>query len=72
MIAEVIVYLFYGYLIAGVVFGLYFVGWGVARIDADAHGMPFALRVLLWPASVALWPVLLVKVCSETSTPTPP
>ncbi|GAB3642530.1 hypothetical protein [Spirosoma arcticum] len=62
MSAELFVYLFYGYLALGAVFGVYFVGWGAARIDPNAHGMHLALKVLLWPASVALWPVLLVKV----------
>lgn len=62
MLAELLVYLFYGYPALGAVFGVYFVGWGAARIDPDAHGMSPALKVLLWPASVALWPVLLQKV----------
>lgn len=62
MFAELFVYVCYGYLALGAVFGVYFVGWGAARIDPDAHGMPLALKVLLWPASIVLWPVLLQKV----------
>lgn len=72
MLAELLVYLFYGYLALGAVFGVYFVGWGAARIDPDAHGMSLALKVLLWPASVALWPMLLVKVWTGSSKPTQP
>lgn len=59
---ELLVSLFYGYLLLGAVFGVYFVIWGAARIDPDAHGMPISLRLLLWPGAVALWPVLGVKV----------
>lgn len=54
--------LFYGYWLIGALFGFYFVGWGAARIDPDAHQLPLLLRLLLWPASTALWPILLLKV----------
>lgn len=66
MSTELLVYLFYGYLALGAVFGVYFVGWGAARIDPDAHQMPIALKLVLWPASVALWPLLLGKIVSGT------
>ncbi len=72
MSTELLVNLFYAYLALGAVFGVYFVGWGALRIDPDAHGMSVALKILLWPTSVALWPVLLVKVWSGSSKPTKP
>ncbi|WP_144051651.1 hypothetical protein [Fibrisoma limi] len=59
---ELLVYLFYSYLTVGALFGLYFVGWGAARLDTEAHQMPSMLRILLWPASVALWPLLMRKL----------
>lgn len=62
MTAELLINGFYGYLGVGAIFGVYFVGWGAARIDPEAHGMPIALKLLLWPASVALWPLLLAKL----------
>ena len=62
MLIELLVAVFYGYAGLGALFGLYFVIWGAARVDADAHHLPFLLRLLLWPGSVALWPVLLAKV----------
>jgi hypothetical protein len=57
-----LVYAFYGYVLLGLVFGLYFIGWGAARLDAEAGHLPVALRLLLLPASVALWPLLLAKL----------
>jgi len=65
MLIDLLVAVFYGYLGLGAIFGLYFVGWGAARIDNDAHQLPILLRILLWPALVALWPVLLGKVLTH-------
>lgn len=62
MTTELLINLFYGYCVLGAAFGVYFVGWGAARMDTEAHEMPFTLRLLLWPASVALWPLLLWKL----------
>jgi len=62
MTAGLLVDLFYGYLALGAVFGVYFVSWGAARLDPEARGLPFLLRLMLLPASVALWPVLLRKL----------
>jgi hypothetical protein len=53
---------FYSYLALGGLFGLYFVGWGAARLDPVAHQLSWSVRLLLWPASLALWPVLLLKL----------
>ncbi len=62
MLPETLVLIFYAYLGLGAIFALYFVIWGAARIDSDAHHLPVLLRLLLWPASVALWPMLLPKL----------
>ena len=62
MLIELLVTVFYGYAGLGAIFGVYFVIWGVARIDPNAHKLPVLLRLLLWPGAVALWPVLLLKV----------
>ena len=69
---ETLVTLFYGYCLLGAIFGLYFVSWGAARLDPDAHEMPVMLRLLLWPASVALWPLLLRKLSSAAPKPPVP
>ncbi len=62
MLIETLVTIFYGYAGLGAIFGIYFVIWGAARIDVDAHHLPILVRLLLWPASVALWPFMLAKV----------
>jgi len=67
MLIETMVAVFYGYAGLGAVFGLYFVTRGAARIDADAHHLSPLVRLLLWPASVALWPFLLAKIVRSKS-----
>ena len=62
MLIELLVTVFYGYAGLGAIFGIYFVVWGAARIDPNAHKLPILLRLLLWPGAMALWPVLLLKV----------
>ena len=53
------------YLAAGVVFGIYLLGWGLPVLDKSAKGSSFWLRLLLLPGTVVLWifilPVLLRK-----------
>lgn len=62
MFTELLVFILYSYAIIGAIFGFYFVWWGAARIDPDAHPLPVALRFMLWPASAVLWPTLLLKL----------
>ena len=49
------------YAAVGVLFALAFVTVGVERIDHAVHGAPLGFRVLILPASVALWPLMLTK-----------
>lgn len=55
---EFIVNLFYLYLFFGVVFAVMFLWRGAAKIDEAARGISWKTRALLFPGSVALWPVL--------------
>ena len=64
---EILVNLFYGYWLLGAVFGLYFIGWGAARLDDEAKTMSLGVRLLLLPGSIALWPVLLRKLIQHRS-----
>ena len=43
----------------GVLFASWFVSAGVARVDHEARTGSFGFRVLIFPACVALWPLLL-------------
>jgi len=56
-----LVYIFYLYLLAGVVFAALFLQRGAARIDKAAKGISWKTRALLFPGSAVLWPVLLRK-----------
>lgn len=56
-----LVSLFYGYLGAGLLFGVWFVFKGVNRVDGQMHSANWRTRLLLLPGSAALWVVLLNK-----------
>lgn len=59
---ETFVSIFYSYWLVGVVFGLYFVVWGAARLDHDAEALTWPMRLILLPGSVILWPLLLGRL----------
>jgi hypothetical protein len=69
MLVTPLVYLLYGYAFSGMVFGLYFIIRGAARLDTGARQMSVAMRLLLLPGSVALWPLLLIKLITRKSCP---
>lgn len=50
------------YIALGVVFSIYFVTYGVARMDSDAAESPVTFKVLIIPGSIALWPLLAYKL----------
>lgn len=62
-----IVNAFYLYLLAGVIFATLFVWRGAAKLDESAKGISWKTRTLLFPASAALWPVLLRKWLQTSS-----
>ena len=66
LFATIFVYLFVLYLLIGLVFGVWFVNRGAAKIDEGVHGAKWNLRLLLLPASMALWPVLLNKIRKQS------
>jgi hypothetical protein len=59
----------YLYGIAGLVFAIAFVTTGVKRIDSQAIGSGVGFRVLIFPASVAFWPLLLCRWITRTCEP---
>lgn len=64
MVAEIVVLAVAVYALAGAVFACAFVTVGVRRVDASAAGAPWLFRVLIWPGTAALWPLLLVRWAS--------
>ena len=67
-VATLLVSALYLYGIAGLVFAIAFVTTGVKRIDSQAIGS-VGFRVLIFPGSAALWPLLLRRWVSRTGEP---
>jgi hypothetical protein len=57
--AEVFVDFLTVYAALGALFALVFVAAGVQRIDSQAKGSGLAFRILIFPGTVAFWPLLL-------------
>lgn len=49
------------YAVIGVLFALAFVVRGAGVIDPSAKGAPIGFRLLIFPASVLLWPLLAAR-----------
>ncbi len=60
-IIQIIVFVFYAYLIIGLAFGLWFIFKGVDKVDEGMQGAKWNLRLLLLPGSIALWFLMLKK-----------
>ena len=50
------------YVVAGMVFALYFVARGINRVDPAARGSGIGFRLLMLPGAAGLWPLLLRRV----------
>lgn len=74
MWAEYVLIIATVYTLIGVVFAIAFVTKGLGTVDPAAQGGPLGFRLLMFPASAALWPVLAVKWshASQTRPPTEP
>ncbi len=68
-VATLLVDTVYLYGIAGLFFAIAFVTAGVKRIDSQATGSGVGFRVLIFPGSAALWPLLLRRWVSGTGEP---
>jgi hypothetical protein len=53
----------------GLLFGLAFVSRGVERLDPAAHGATTGFRLIILPASIALWPLLLKRWLAGATAP---
>lgn len=61
LIIQVILALLGFYLLMGIPFAVLFVLRGAKRIDPEADTTPIWFKLVILPASAALWPVLLKK-----------
>jgi hypothetical protein len=53
------------YFAIGFLFALYFAFKGAGKIDEGAKEVTLTFRLLIFPASIALWPFLLKKVMTK-------
>ncbi len=49
------------YLACGLVFAIPFVLKGAGKIDEGTHGTTWGFRIIILPASIVFWPLLLKK-----------
>lgn len=61
ILADVILSLAAAYAGLGLLFALYFITRGAARVDPAAQGAPIGFRLLILPGSIALWPALWLR-----------
>ena len=54
-----VVWVLQGYLAAGLLFALAFIGFGARRVDPAAADSGWGFRLIILPGTVALWPWLL-------------
>ncbi|MCB0518812.1 MAG: hypothetical protein H6577_19075 [Lewinellaceae bacterium] len=66
-IVAVFVWVFYAYLIVGLLFAAWFVAKGVNTVDGGMKHTSWGVRLLLFPGSVLLWAVLLKKYLKAKS-----
>lgn len=57
------------YVAIGVAFALFFVARGVGRIDPAAANGTLGFRILIFPGTVALWPLLMQRHQDRTPPP---
>jgi hypothetical protein len=68
-LANLFVDVLYLYTSFGVAFAVAFVTFGVKRIDSQAIGSSLGFRALIFPGSVAFWPLLLRRWMAGNSEP---
>jgi len=64
-----IVVVLYTYALLGAVFGIAFVTAGVQRVDRAAKGSSLGFRLLIFPGTVAFWPLMLERWISDRTSP---
>ncbi len=58
----IVVYFFYAYFFAGFLIAVWFSFYKITKIDAAAKGTSFWFKLIIIPASILLWPVILFKL----------
>jgi len=69
--AKALVIALEAYTLLGALFAVAFVATGVHRIDPTARGAGVAFRLLIFPGSMAFWPMLLLRLARGMHAPPP-
>ena len=64
----IFLYLLGGYVLLGLLFGIYFFVAGAARMDSGIKDSRWTVRLLLLPGAIGLWPLLIRKAFGRKST----
>jgi hypothetical protein len=67
--AEIIVWTLIAYTAIGVLFGVYFAAAGISKLDDAAKGTGPGFRLIIFPGTVAFWPLLLFRLVKKTHRP---
>ena len=70
LLAEIIVYAVGIYLAIGFIFALYFVIFGVAKLDNSAKGTSFSFRFLVFFGAIPFWILLAWRLLKGEKRPT--
>jgi hypothetical protein len=57
-----LVFLIYGYLLAGLILGVWFCFFRAGRIDPGAAHSGLSFKLIILPAAILLWPLVLHKL----------
>lgn len=68
-LAELLVAAIELYVLAGVLFGLLFIPRAAGRMDPGLTHAPFAVRLVIFPGVVALWPLFTRRWLEGASAP---
>lgn len=60
-VANLLITLVGAYVAMGVMFAIAFVARGITRVDPGAKGSTTGFKVIVFPGTVALWPLLLAR-----------
>ncbi len=58
----IVVYLVYAYFIAGIIIAAWFSFYKITKIDAAAIGASLWFKLIILPAGILLWPIVLYKL----------
>jgi hypothetical protein len=66
--AEIIVYSVFAYLAIGLLFAVWFVAFGVTKLDDSAKGTGFGFRLIIFFGAAAFWTFLAWRLLKKNDS----